>query len=204
MLARLRKYLSPIELVENPQGAELYFQKKEINLLLGHLKAEFKFLVLIDITAVDLLGKVHTSEQQTHRYELIYQLLNLDEHFRLRIKVPVDSEDQVQSAKANYPCAPWFESEIWDLFGISFEGNPNQRILNHESFIGHPLMKDFVDENGAEIQTPVNYFNEKESVKVLERKVKSVVNIGPVHPIMKGGGAGHLMSLREKELSAIK
>jgi len=94
--------------------------------------------VLVDITAVDYLG-------QDPRFEVVYHLLSLSRHDRLRIKVGVRSEKpSVESMTALWGNANWLEREVWDMFGIEFEGHPDlRRILLYPEFQGHPLRKDY-------------------------------------------------------------
>ena len=94
--------------------------------------------VLVDITAVDYLG-------QEPRFEVVYHLLSLSYHQRLRIKVGVHGEKPaVESMTALWGNANWLEREVWDMFGIVFEGHPDlRRILLYPEFQGHPLRKDY-------------------------------------------------------------
>ncbi len=178
--------MSPVEIVSIEEGGEIFFERSDINLLLVHLKSEFNFLVLLDISVEDLLGKKSAEGRQKSRYEIVYHLLNLEEHFRLRIRVPVDGTSPIESIVFQFKCADWYEHEIWDMFGIQFKERVPQRLLNHQSFNGFPLRKDFVDEGNDNLQSPFDYFTEEESVKVIERDMSSIVNIGPVHPITRG------------------
>ena len=99
---------------------------------------EFAFDLLVDITAVDFLGK-------NYRFELIYQLQSLRHNHRLSIKVPLPDNDVcAPSASSVWKSANWLEREVWDMFGIKFEGHPDlRRILMYEEFVGHPLRKDY-------------------------------------------------------------
>jgi len=94
--------------------------------------------VLVDITAVDYLG-------QDPRFEVVYHLLSLSRHDRLRIKVGVRAEKPaVASMTPLWSNANWLEREVWDMFGIEFEGHPDlKRILLYPEFQGHPLRKDY-------------------------------------------------------------
>ena len=94
--------------------------------------------VLVDITAVDYLG-------QEPRFEVVYHLLSLSHNQRLRIKVGIRGEKPaVESMTALWGNANWLEREVWDMFGIEFEGHPDlRRILLYPEFQGHPLRKDF-------------------------------------------------------------
>ena len=96
------------------------------------------FNVLVDVTAVDYLGR-------EPRFEVVYHLLSLPLHHRLRIKVGVAGEDPaLESLAALWGNADWLEREVWDMFGIRFEGHPGlKRILLYPEFEGHPLRKDY-------------------------------------------------------------
>ncbi|MGH7928605.1 MAG: NADH-quinone oxidoreductase subunit C [Candidatus Binatia bacterium] len=97
------------------------------------------FNFLSDITAVDYWNK------KEPRFELVYQLLSLPQKRRLRIRVPVsESEAAVQSLTSLWPGANFLEREVWDLFGIRFNGHPDlRRVLLYDEFQGHPLRKDY-------------------------------------------------------------
>jgi NADH-quinone oxidoreductase subunit C len=101
---------------------------------------ELAFNVLMDLTAVDGLrmGK-------QPRFEVVYHFYSLTKNGRVRIKVPVGEEDpKVATLTGLWPIADWFEREVWDMFGIRFEGHPHlKRILMYEGFTGHPLRKDY-------------------------------------------------------------
>lgn len=97
-----------------------------------------QFNLLMDLTAVDYW-------KRTPRFEVVYHLLSLPTKSRLRVKVPVDEADPVvNSLSGIWPGANWYEREVYDMFGIRFEGHPNlQRILMYPEFEGHPLRKDY-------------------------------------------------------------
>jgi len=96
----------------------------------------FDFLAVL--TAVD-------NYLEEPRFEVVYVLRTISGNCDLRINVPVRGEDpRVPTASALYPAADWMEREVWDMFGIRFEGHPNlERILMWEGFQGHPLRKDY-------------------------------------------------------------
>ena len=114
---------------------------------------------LIDITAIDYPG----SEK---RFLLVYNLLSVSKNFRIKVKTKTNEDNPVASVYEVYPCANWYEREVWDLFGIRFSGHPDlRRILTDYDFDGHPLRKDFPltgftqvrfdDELGRVINEPV-------------------------------------------------
>ncbi len=96
------------------------------------------FNVLVDVTAVDYLGR-------EPRFEVVYHLLSLPFNRRLRIKVQLTGDKPaVDSMTALWQSANWLEREVWDMFGIEFLGHPDlKRILLYPEFDGHPLRKDY-------------------------------------------------------------
>lgn len=99
---------------------------------------ELSFKFLADLTAVD-----HYPGEP--RFEVVYHLLSLDHAQRLRLKVRLSGDDpKVDSLVPVWPAANAFEREVFDLFGIHFEGHPFlRRILLPEDWEGHPLRKDY-------------------------------------------------------------
>jgi len=111
----------------------------KINNLLSELKKkdELKFEMLLDITAVDY-------PKRSKRFELIYNLLSLKNHLRIRVKIFLNDNEIVPSISKLYKSACWYEREVWDMYGISFSDNNDlRRILTDYGFEGHPLRKDF-------------------------------------------------------------
>ena len=95
------------------------------------------FDVLVDICGVDY-------PERKNRFEIVYQLLSISLNLRMKLKLRVQEDESVESLSNIYPCANWYEREIWDLFGISFENHPDlRRILTDYDFEGFPLRKDF-------------------------------------------------------------
>lgn len=92
------------------------------------------------------------------RFEVVYHFYSLTTNLRLRLKVPVTETDpEVDSLTGLWPAADWFEREVWDMFGIRFNGHPNlRRILTYEPFEGHPLHKDYPVNKRQPLVGPVN------------------------------------------------
>ncbi|WP_407666848.1 NADH-quinone oxidoreductase subunit C [Nakamurella alba] len=96
------------------------------------------------------------------RLHVVYELLSMTYRRRLRLEIAVDVEDpHVPSAVQTYPTADWHEREVWDMFGIIFDGHPGlTRILMPDDWEGHPQRKDYplggipVEYQGAEIAAP--------------------------------------------------
>ena len=116
-------------------------QAKAISVL-GVLKhdPDLDFNVLMDLTAVDYLGRPNQP-----RFEVVYHLFSLNHNHRIRVKVLVSEGDcTLDSAVSLWPAANWYEREVWDMFGVQFKGHPNlKRLLMYEEFKGHPLRKDY-------------------------------------------------------------
>lgn len=99
--------------------------------------AKCEFSQLVDITAVDY-------PERALRFEVVYNLLSLSHNMRIRLKIMVEDQMAVQSASGLYASAGWLEREVWDMYGIVFEGHADlRRILTDYGFEGHPLRKDF-------------------------------------------------------------
>jgi len=92
------------------------------------------------------------------RFEVVYHFLSLNHRHRIRLKVPVGADDPVvDSLVSLWAVADWFEREVWDMFGIRFQGHPNlTRILMYEEFRGHPLRKDYPVNKRQPLLGPIN------------------------------------------------
>lgn len=100
------------------------------------------FQLLVDITAVDW-------PEREQRFEVVYHWLNLASQERLRVKVAVADGEAMPTLTGRFKTADWFEREVFDLFGIPFEGHPNlTRLLTWQDFPGHALRKDFPLDGG--------------------------------------------------------
>lgn len=102
------------------------------------LRDEAGFDYMADMATVDRFT-------ETDRFEVVYNLLNLTQKKRLRLKVRVDEDDAVvPTVTGVWPGAGWHEREAWDMMGIRFDGHPDhRRIYMPEDFEYHPLRKDF-------------------------------------------------------------
>ena len=102
------------------------------------LRDELGFDMLMDLTAADYLPR-------EPRFELVCHLYSTGHNYRLRLKCPVSAADPaVDSLTGVWSGANWFEREVWDMFGIKFNGHPDlRRVLMYDGFEGHPLRKDY-------------------------------------------------------------
>jgi NADH-quinone oxidoreductase subunit C len=106
------------------------------------------FELCADVCGVDYLthpGRVLPEGVQPERFEVVVNLLSLSKRERVRIRVQANEEHpQVDSLFSVYPGTEALEREVFDLFGILFEGHPDlTRILMPEDWEGHPLRKDY-------------------------------------------------------------
>jgi NADH-quinone oxidoreductase subunit C len=113
-------------------------------------KLDFNFLM--DLTAVDYLNR------KNNRFEVVYHFYSLKFNGRLRVKVPVSEDDcTIDSVFTLWKTANWYEREVWDLYGIKFNGHPEmRRILLYEEFKGHPLRKDYPINKRQPLIGPLN------------------------------------------------
>ena len=97
-----------------------------------------RFTLLAELTAVDF-------HPRDPRFEVVYLLVSIEHRLRLRLKVRLSNEDaRVASVIDVWPAANWLEREVWDLFGIEFDGHPDpRRLLMPEDWEGFPLRKDY-------------------------------------------------------------
>jgi NADH-quinone oxidoreductase subunit C len=101
------------------------------------------YTVLVFLTCVDHLAD--QSRDFAARYELVYQLRDMDRLRDIRVRTFVDGEPpEIASAHDIFPPANWDERETFDMFGIKFTGHPDlTRILMPDDWVGYPLRRDF-------------------------------------------------------------
>lgn len=101
------------------------------------LRDEEEFDYLVDVTAV------HYPERDK-QFEVIWILYSFERNERIRVKTSIADGDTIPSAFAIWPTANWLEREVFDMFGIRFDGHPDmKRILLPDGWKGHPLRKDY-------------------------------------------------------------
>lgn len=113
--------------------------KESLLAVCGFLKSEEggAYALLTDETAVDY-------PKREKRFEIIYQLYSFKQNHRLRLKVLAGDGEPVPSVCGIWPTANWLEREVFDMFGVQYEGHPNlKRILLPEEWVGYPLRKDY-------------------------------------------------------------
>lgn len=140
LVSIMSKYMNKVVFNQYKNNFVFYLRDcAELKKLLFFFKKHTKnqFVVLSDIFAVDFLC-------EEKRFEINYCLLSLRYNSRIRLNISVNETDKVVSVNEIFKCSSWVEREIWDLFGIFFQGNFDlRRILTDYGFEGYPLRKDF-------------------------------------------------------------
>ena len=120
--------------------ATIYVSRDDVPAVARALRdrPELRYSLLAELTAVDY-------HPRDPRFELVYLLVSLEHRTRLRLKVRLQGGDaRVQTVTGVWPAANWLEREVWDLFGITFDGHPDpRRLLMPEDWDGFPLRKDY-------------------------------------------------------------
>lgn len=117
----------------------VFVQAEQIVDTLTLLRDKYEFELLSALTAVDYYP------QQTPRFHVVYQLSSIAKNVTMQIRVPVNGDmPKVPTTTGVYQTSNWREREVFDMFGIEFEGHPDpRRILMPEDEEGHPLRKDY-------------------------------------------------------------
>lgn len=141
ILERLRKeFLDGVRETSTSLGDEVAVIDKEALLQVATFLRDGpgEFSLLLDLTCVDYAG-------EELRFEMVYHLFSLSRNRRLRIKTRLEERDlRISSLTSLWKNANWLEREVYDLFGVHFEGHPDlRRLFMYDGFEGHPLRKDY-------------------------------------------------------------
>ncbi|MBV32066.1 MAG: NADH-quinone oxidoreductase subunit C/D [Porticoccaceae bacterium] len=211
-LALKEVQLSTLKLLHDEFGKEIFLTQKCIDEITTiwvsqqHLIDVLRFLrphfcMLYDLFAVDERTREHRQDQPDSEYTVVYQLLSMRRNEDLRIKVGVfESHLILPSIVTVWPNANWYEREIWDMFGISFDGHPSLfRILLPPTWEGHALRKDHparATEMGEFIMDAERVAKEQEALRFKpedwgmtsegEDNEYMFLNLGPNHPSVHG------------------
>lgn len=151
-----------------------------------------------DITAIDESQRMGRPAGETHRYTMHYVLMNPTSGERILIKAPLEGDEpKIRSITSIYKGADWYEREVFDMFGIKFDGHPNlRRILMPEWWKGHPLRKEHPGratemEPLVITEADLNEYDGYEVFKGGDSMIKTkneageevmILNLGPNHP----------------------
>ena len=134
--------------VSRRPGIEVAFNVSRDKLLetIDRLRVEFEYQQLMEIAGADY-------PENAERFEIVYCLLSLTKNHRIRVHVSTDEVEAVPSVTHIWPVAGWLEREVYDMYGVLFDGNTDlRRILTDYGFQGHPLRKDFPQTGYVELR----------------------------------------------------
>lgn len=137
-----------VEELQEQFSIETYRFRDEVSLIVkpdqlvdifGQLNEKYGFESLVEETAVDYWPN------ETPRFHLVYRVRSHSRKLILGVRLPLDGNAPSAPTIENvYKNANWFEREIWDMFGINFEGHSDlRRIIMPHDWVGHPLQKDY-------------------------------------------------------------
>jgi NADH-quinone oxidoreductase subunit C len=138
-VAALKKALGKDLLRAEEANGEITLHVKRDKLLgcMMMLRDELEYQQLMEIAGVDW-------PDRDPRFEVVYCLLSVTKNHRIRVHVATNEADPVPSVTTIWPVAGWLEREVYDMYGVLFEGNEDlRRILTDYGFVGHPQRKDF-------------------------------------------------------------
>ena len=138
MVAKLKRaYGSGIEPLTHLGQNYMVVDRSLIPELLQVLRDEEQFDYCVDITAV------HYPKREK-QFDVVWVLYSFPRNERIRVKTPIADGESLPSSVPIWATANWLEREVYDMFGIRFDGHPDmKRILLPEGWKGHPLRKDY-------------------------------------------------------------
>jgi NADH dehydrogenase I D subunit len=178
--------------------------------VLRFLKTEAtpRFQRLDDLTAID--ESARRNRQEYPDYTLVYHLLSFEPASRVRLKVGLKGDAPVtQSVTDIWPSANWYEREVFDMFGVRFEGHPNlRRILMPHHWEGHPLRK---SHPGRATEMDPYTLADAQRLQPLDggvyvqregREHELILNVGP-HHVSTHGLMRYIVSLEGEEITEL-
>ena len=145
---------------------------------------------LMEIAGVDY-------PERPDRFEVVYCLLSLTRNHRIRVHVQTDEVKPVPSVTGIWPVAGWLEREVYDMYGVLFDGNPDlRRILTDYGFVGHPQRKDFPLTGYVELRYS------EESKRVVYEPVKLAQDFRTFDFMSPWEGADYILPGDEKAAAA--
>lgn len=133
----LKNSFSNFEIDEKSSIVSIIISKESLLEVIGKLKNDYKFNVLIDLTGVDYIA-------DSCGTNVVYLLQNRETLERIHVKCFAKRDESIPSIISFFEGANWYERELFDLFGVNFIGHSDlTRILMPDDWIGHPLRKDY-------------------------------------------------------------
>jgi NADH-quinone oxidoreductase subunit C len=150
------------------------------------LRDRFEYQQLMEIAGVDY-------PQRAERFEVVYHLLSLTKNHRIRVRVSTDEDMPVPSVTGLWPVAGWLEREVFDLYGVIFDGNDDlRRILTDYGFRGFPFRKDFPLSGYVELRYS------EEQKRVVYEPVRLAQDFRPFDFLSPWEGAAYILPGDEK------
>jgi len=150
------------------------------------LRDRFEYQQLMEIAGVDY-------PQRAERFEVVYHLLSLTRNHRIRVRVSTDEDMPVPSVTPLWPVAGWLEREVFDLYGVIFDGNDDlRRILTDYGFRGFPFRKDFPLSGYVELRYS------EEQKRVVYEPVQLAQDFRPFDFLSPWEGAAYILPGDEK------
>ncbi len=147
--SELAARFADLELVVQPTADEIptvWVPAERAREVIGHLKSEAAetYPMLYDLTAIDERTRRHREGQPASDFTVVYHLLSFEHNCDVRLKVALQGEmPTLPTITGVFPAAEWYEREVWDMFGVGFDGLPQRpRILMPPWWEGHPLRKE--------------------------------------------------------------
>ncbi len=181
----------------------LWVSREDLRSVLGYFKLRTHppFTLLFDLTAIDERQRTRRRGLPDSAFTVIYQLLSFERNRDIRIKVALPETGLTLPTISDiWPAANWYEREVWDMFGIVFEGHPHlKRIIMPPTWQGHPLRKDHFAR--ATEMEPFSLPDEREEIEQealrfvpedwgMRRRGEDTdfmfLNLGPNHPSAHG------------------
>ncbi|MBT7225036.1 MAG: NADH-quinone oxidoreductase subunit C/D, partial [Gammaproteobacteria bacterium] len=181
----------------------VWVDRQDIKTVLRALRDETtpRFEMLFDVTAIDERLRCNRAGQPASEFTVVYHLMSFSGNCDFRVKVALqDSDLNIPSVVQLWPSANWYEREVWDMFGIKFDGHPNlYRIVLPPTWKGHALRKEH-PARATEME-PFSLSDEQEDYEQAALKFKPeewgmkresensefmFLNLGPNHPSVHG------------------
>jgi NADH-quinone oxidoreductase subunit C len=126
-----------ISIAEVSEEIEVHVKREKLLGVMMQLRDTLDYQQLMEMAGVDW-------PDRDPRFEVVYCLLSLTKNHRIRVHVTANEDTPVPSITGIWPVAGWLEREVFDMYGVLFEGNTDlRRILTDYGFTGHPQRKDF-------------------------------------------------------------
>ncbi|MEN9593679.1 MAG: hypothetical protein RLY23_162 [Actinomycetota bacterium] len=133
--------------IESHGQSVVHVEKSSLADVVEYLRVSEEFTMCLDVTAVDHLQDVERAQIagiKRERFEVVVNLISHPRNIRIRLITQVpESDPSVPTLTSSFSGTSFPEREVYDMFGITFEGHPDlTRILMPDEWVGHPLRKD--------------------------------------------------------------